>query len=197
MSLCRKVISIGHSASLVQMWLTINPPLPDLMPTSGVTRHRLRIFGPGRLQYLEERCSRGAAIEFMDLEEKIKGAKGKEKKLLQKQQQSRFPTGRPVSLRPEPGIWQGYDKRKQPDPTPPLGSFFDPSLVIFSLSGKRLSLPATLKLTEAFRGALLAACTDPIPEWLSGHTQGGGPSRKPHVALLPFPFQEVTMPMVA
>lgn len=187
-SLCRKVISIGHSASLAQMWLTTSPPLLDLVPTSGVARHRLRIFGPGRLRYLEERCNRGAVIEFLDREEKIKATKGKEKKLFQEEQQARFPSGRPVSLRPEPGIWQGYDNPKQPDPTPPLGSLFDPRLVIFSLSGKRLSLPATLKLTEAFRGALLSACTEPIPEWLSGHTPYGEPTRKPHVALLPLPF---------
>ncbi len=187
-SLCRKVISIGHSASLAQMWLTTSPPHPCLIPVSRVARHRLRVFGPGRSRYLEERCNRSAVIEFLDREEKVKGSKGKEKKLLQKEQQARFPSGRPVSLRPESGIWQGYDKPKLPDPKPTPGSLFDPRLVILSLSGKRLSLPSTLKLTEAFRGALLAACTEPIPELISGHTPHGEPSRKPHIALLPLPF---------
>lgn len=188
-SLCRKVISIGHSASLIQMWLTTSPPDANLVPTNGVARYRLRIFGPGRLRYLEARCNRSAVIAFHDGEEKIKNAaKGKEKKRLQEQQQIRFPAGSPVSLRPEPGLWQGYDKPKQCDPTPPSCSLFDPRLVVLALSGKRLSLSATLKVTEAFRGALLAACTEPIPEWISGHTPDHAPTKKPHVALLPLPF---------
>lgn len=187
-SLCRKVISIGHPASLVQMWLTTSPPPLDFVPVDGLAQLRLRVFGPNRLQYLEERYNRNNCLIFLDQEEKIKGAKGKEKTLLQEQQKTNFPSGRPVSMRPTPGLWQGYEKPKQHYATESPVSLFDPKLVIFSLSGKRLSLHATLKLTEAFRGALLSACMEPIPEWLSGHTQEGAPTRNPHIALLPLPF---------
>jgi CRISPR-associated protein Csb2 len=69
------------------------------------------------------------------------------------------------------------------------GSVFDPNLLILSLSGRRLSLSATLKLTEALRGALMAACPkQPPPEWFSGHAADGRPSREPHLALFPLPF---------
>lgn len=187
-TLCRKVTSVGHSASLVQMWLTENPPPPNLIPQNGVARHRLRVFCPGRLRYLEDRCNRTAVIEYLELENKIKVAKGKDKKTLQEILLARFPEGRPVTLRPEPGLWQGYDEQKQPEPDPPRGSLFDPRLVVLAISGKRLSLSSTLKVTEALRGALLAACPAPIPEWLSGHTPEGAPSKKPHISLLPLAF---------
>jgi CRISPR-associated protein Csb2 len=59
---------------------------------------------------------------------------------------------------------------------------------VLALSGKQLPLPATLKLTETLRGAILAACPEPIPEWISGHTLDGKPSSDPHLALLPLPF---------
>lgn len=187
-SLCRKVTSIGHSASLVQMWLADNPPEPNLVPKGGVARHRLRVFGPGRLRYLEERCNRTAVVDYLDREERIKQEKGKDREKLKGDQKALFPNGRPVSLRPLPGLWQGYDEPLLPPPVPVRGSYYDPRLVVLAVSGKRLSLPATFKVTEALRGALLAACPSPIPEWLSGHTPDGGPSRNPHLALIPLPF---------
>jgi CRISPR-associated protein Csb2 len=59
---------------------------------------------------------------------------------------------------------------------------------VLALTGTHLSLPATLKLTETLRGAILATCPEPIPEWVSGHTSDGKPSSDPHLALLPLPF---------
>lgn len=187
-SLCRKVTSIGHSASLVQMWLDDNPPSPNLLPKAGAARHRLRVFGPGRLRYLEERCNRSAVIDYLEREEQIKQAKGKDKERLKDIQKERFPSGRPASLRPEPSLWQGYDEPMQTPSASVRGSFFDPRLLVLSISGKRLSLPSTLKVTEALRGALLSSCPNPIPEWLSGHTPDGAPTRKPHISLIPLSF---------
>lgn len=187
-SLCRKVVSVGHSASLVQMWIEANPPSPDIVPAGVAASMRLRVFGPGRLCYLEERHNRNAVLEFLENEAKIRGEKGKEKKRMQEEQQNRFPFGQPDRLRPEPGLWRGYGKPQKPVLTAFSGSIFAPELVIFNFAGRRVSLPTTLKLTEALRGALLAACKEPIPEWLSGHTTEGEPTRKPHVALLPLPF---------
>ena len=187
-SLCRKVSAIGHSASLVEMWLTDEPPSPNLVPRAGVAKHRLRVFGPGRLAYLEARCNRTAVIAHGDLDARIKATNGRERTVLQKELKERFPHGRPVSLRPEPGLWQGYDVSGPVGETKPYGSVFDPRLLVLALSGKRLPLLATLKLTQALRGALLSACPEPIPEWVSGHTPDGQPTSKPHVALLPLPF---------
>ena len=187
-ALCRKVGAIGHSASLVQIWLDDTPPAASLVPVTGVAANRLRVFGPGRLAYLEARYNRDKAIAHADLEEQARNAKGREKKMLQERIKTEFPAGRPASLRPESGLWQGYAPLAQATEPEPLGSVFDPRLLVLALSGKRLPLPATLKLTEALRGALLKACPQPIPEWVSGHDADGRASSQPHVAFLPLPF---------
>ncbi len=51
-SLCSKVTYLGHSSSLVQMWLEPNPPLPNLVPVTENAMHQLRITGRGRLNAL-------------------------------------------------------------------------------------------------------------------------------------------------
>lgn len=187
-SLCRKVNAVGHSASLVQMWLESEPPGATQLPVSGWAPRRLRVFGPGRLDELAARLNRNACIAHAELEERIKTSKGKDKKMLQAQLLEDFPQGKPVSQRPEPGLWQGYAAPQPEKEAVPTGGVFDSRLVVLSLKGKRLFLPASLKLTEALRGALLSACPAPIPEWVSGHQADGAPSRLPHVALLPLPF---------
>ncbi len=100
-----------------------------------------------------------------------------------------FPNGTPPSQRPNVGQWQGYGEPKSVDVTDPPFNHFDSNLIILRLLGKRISLPTTLKLTGALRGALLKHCEiQPPPEWLTGHTPNGYPSRKPHLALMPMPF---------
>ena len=101
----------------------------------------------------------------------------------------RFPDGQPVSLRPTPGRWQGYDKPQETRLSEAPGSVFDPQLIVLGIKGKRVSLPATLKLTAALRGLLMKICPEqPPPEWFSGHSPGGTPTAAPHVALTPLPF---------
>ncbi|MEW6428631.1 MAG: type I-U CRISPR-associated protein Csb2 [Thermodesulfobacteriota bacterium] len=186
--LCRKVTHIGHSASLVQMWIEKSPPSATWLPEKGLAERRLRIFDSGRLADLERRCNQTACLEYADSLSRIDAAKGKEKKILQAEQSVRFPFGPPASRRPEPGLWHGYT-RSQPVVGPEIaGSLFDPRLLVLTLSGRRPSLRATQKLVTALRGALLAACSEPIPEWLSGHQEDGRPTRKPHLAILPLPF---------
>ena len=101
----------------------------------------------------------------------------------------RFPAGEPVSLRPVPGRWQGYDKPEEASSSEISGSVFDPQLIVLGIKGKRVSLPATLKLTAALRGLLMKECPgQPPPEWFSGHRLKGTPSAEPHLALTPLPF---------
>lgn len=187
-SLARKVTHVGHSASFVQMWLEGSPPEPNWVPSIGQAAHRLRVFGPGRLDYLEIRCNRRQVIAFADLEQGIKNAKGKARQRLQIERQERFGSITPVSLRPEPARWQGYSSpATSRDPDVP-GSVFDSRLTVLALSGRRLSLPATLKLTGVLRDTVLAACPEPVPEWISGHKPTGAPTSTPHLALMPLPF---------
>ena len=101
----------------------------------------------------------------------------------------RFPDGEPVSLRPVPGRWQGYDRPPKDEAPEAPGSVFDPQLIVLGIKGKRVSLPATLKLTAALRGLLMKACPEqPPPEWFSGHRPNGTPTADPHLALTPLPF---------
>ncbi|MBE0616510.1 MAG: type I-U CRISPR-associated protein Cas5/Cas6, partial [Proteobacteria bacterium] len=187
-ALCRKMTHVGHSASFVQMWVEDAPPTATWVPEPILAELRLRIAGTGRLADLERCLNRADCIEYRDREAAIRSKKGKEQKRLKDEQAARFPSGAPVSRRPEAGLWQGY-ARPRPAARPEVpGSVFDPSLVVLALSGRRPGLRATLRFTAALRGALLAGCPTPIPEWVSGHEPDGRPSQRPHVSLFPLPF---------
>ena len=61
-NLCRKVTYMGHSASLVQVWIEDNPPPVTPEPTpveQGRSRHRLRVTPSGRLEYLRKQFEAG------------------------------------------------------------------------------------------------------------------------------------------
>ena len=101
----------------------------------------------------------------------------------------RFPDGEPATLRPLPGRWQGYGRPPRSAPVEETGSVFDSALIILGIQGRRVSLPATLRLTAALRGLLMNSCPEqPPPEWFSGHKSGGGATAEPHLALFPLPF---------
>jgi CRISPR-associated protein Csb2 len=53
--LCGKVTYLGHSSSLVQMWLENTPPEPNLVPEEDSPTSFLRVTGKGRLETLEAR----------------------------------------------------------------------------------------------------------------------------------------------
>jgi len=186
--ICSKVAYIGHSSSFVQMWVTYTPPEPNLVPLNGITKYRLRVFGPGRLKYLEDKCGREKHIDHVDKLYQLElSASGREKNRLKKQREE-YLRGISEKLRPEPGLWQGYGKPIEPPAEPLRGSVFDPRLIVLKLSGKQLGLHSTLKIVDALRGSLLSASPQPIPEWVSGHTPDGKKSENPHLAMLPLPF---------
>ena len=62
-SLCKKVIRVGHSASLVQAWVEDAPPEPNLIPTEGVAQYSMRVSGPGRLEHLTSQYRNGRRPE--------------------------------------------------------------------------------------------------------------------------------------
>ena len=103
--------------------------------------------------------------------------------------EDRSANGQPVSLRPLPGRWQGYEKPPQASAPRTPGSVFDRQLIVLAIKGQRPSLPTTLRLTAALRGLLMGDCPEqPPPEWFSGHRPEGGPTAAPHLALIPLPF---------
>ena len=89
---------------------------------------------------------------------------------------NRFPDGRPPApMRPIPGRWQGYGRPQATSPPEAAPhSVFDPRFAVLAAGGKRVSLPAILRLTAALRGLLMRSCpVQPPPEWFSGHRPDG------------------------
>ena len=109
---------------------------------------------------------------------------------LNEQLAERFPDGKPRRpMAPTPGRWQGYARSRETPSDSTPHSIFDPRIVVLDLGGRRVSLPATLKLTAALRGLLMSKCpSQPPPEWFSGHAADGRPTAAPHLALAPLPF---------
>lgn len=162
--LCRKVTSIGHSASLVQMWAQDGGVAPatdrpeedaapgrrTLRPVGGRSaRYRLRVTAPGRLADLEARHGAG--------------------------------------LRPNPSLWCGYEVgTEEPAPTPAAGTCFRPELLILRrVEGPALGLESTLQVIAALRNTVISHCPEPVPEWVSGHRSDRTPSEEDHLAFLP------------
>jgi CRISPR-associated protein Csb2 len=58
-------------------------------------------------------------------------------------------------------------------------------IVLECVDQSRPDLRATAVIGRGMRDALMSAWPDPIPEWLSGHTSDGTPSRDPHLAVVP------------
>ena len=104
--------------------------------------------------------------------------------------EERFPEGEPRKpARPTAGRWQGYAQPQPAEREAAAHTVFDPRFVVLAIQGRRVSLPATLKLTAALRGLLMRECPlQPPPEWFSGHRHDGKPTVAPHMALAPLPF---------
>lgn len=58
-AVCGLVTYLGHSASPVRVWVADETPPPNLIPTDGRATHQLRVFGPGRTNYLRMRFAAG------------------------------------------------------------------------------------------------------------------------------------------
>jgi CRISPR-associated protein Csb2 len=194
-AVCAKVTRIGHSSSLVQMWLAGEAPQPDLLPAEVGGDTHLRIVSAGTLKYLEDRYN-GAVVErFAELDGRIRSAKGKEQKLAKEEFQAAFGTAwkssvsPPPSLRPVISLTQGYRRANVPQPAPATSVFDDHLLILSKGDGPVLGLESALVLARALRGAAMQTCPlQPPPEWLSGHAPGSGASQSPHVAFLTLPF---------
>jgi CRISPR-associated protein Csb2 len=194
--LCPKVTRIGHSASLVQMWVTgEDVPAPNWIPDEFSTL-RLRVPHPGAMRSFDEAFNAGGFAKFDELSALIATAKGKASKELKQQVKDLFPDGSPPWRRPVLPRWQGYINLDEAKPVTIPASVvpgpFDPDLLIFSKGeGRVLGLPSTLELTGALRNAAMKAA-DRVgcgrPEWLTGHALDGRPSNSTHAAFFPLAF---------
>ena len=95
--ICRKVTRIGHSSSLVHMWVADEPHdiAANWFPEDFAAEQTMRVVETGTLQQLE-RLFNGEAIEkYCSLSEALETATGKEKNRLKKEVAEKFPQGRP------------------------------------------------------------------------------------------------------
>ena len=191
--LCGKVTRIGHSASLVQMWVVDEPEniSLDWLPRDATAAYHMRVAEAGTLQYLRASFNQEAIEVHAALAEAAETAKGKEKTRLKKQLTEQFPEGPPAATRPRLTRWQGYAQRQQAE-GPPLieAGPFDPNLIVLTKQdeARMMGIEATLQLTSALRDAAMKAAGDAVPEWLSGHQPDGRPATNPHAAFFPLPF---------
>ena len=186
--LCGKVIRIGHSSSLVQMWVEDSPLEPNWLPDDMGSLH-LRIMGAEGLKYLKSQFNADAVVAYADLEDRMASAEGKAKAALKKELADRFPGGEPATQRPTISLWQAYRHVGGPsEAAPPSSGAFDRDVMVLTLQdGPIVGLETTWQLMTALRDTILSLC-NPAPEWVSGHRPNGSPSQEAHLALLPLAF---------
>lgn len=81
--LAAKVTHIGHSASLVQVWVEENATRDStLVPTNSIATHRLRVPSEGSLDRLAENLNRDQCIAYRDLKYELEQAKEEAKEIL-------------------------------------------------------------------------------------------------------------------
>ena len=186
--LCAKVTRVGHSSSLVQMWVELEPPECNLEPAE-VGDMPLRVVSEGTLDYLANAFNRDEIEAYAELSIRVEAAQGTNKRQLREERSERFGKHKPVSLRPTISQWQAYRRvDTESEASPVVSGVFDRELSVLTLQeGPVIALESTWQLLTALHKTILAAC-DPTPEWLSGHTEDGAPSQHPHVALVPLAF---------
>jgi CRISPR-associated protein Csb2 len=199
-ALCGKVTRIGHSSSLVQMWLASEDEIgePTWTPNEERADIHLRIAVHGTLEYLEQRFNAEAVETFASLKTIAADASDKKaQKEAKRRLKEEFPGEPPARLRPSLSIACGYARPAPPDAdVPVVGSVFSPHLIVRTLERREgalrhLDLSCTLALTQRWREALLSHSNDLSPEVrsiLSGHDVNGAPLKDAHLAFVPLAF---------
>ena len=190
--LCPKVTRIGHSASLVQMWVVAPGEEPEANWIPSLKgRERMRIPSPGSLAALEADFNESGFRRLEALRRELETAKGKVKAALKKQIENEFPEGRPLWRRPQLSRWQGYASNQDGVAEVVTEGPFDSDIIVLAKrEGRNLGLEATLQLTGALRNSVMKAASQDgmAPEWVSGHARDGIPSLRPHLAFFPLAF---------
>jgi CRISPR-associated protein Csb2 len=211
--LCAKVTRMGHSSSLVRMWVADGTKIEGLTVEHWVAEEvsaecHLRSVSVGTLDMFVERYNAKDRERHAQLNERIdvlsaeinglnsKGTKDRrttvelEMETLVKKRDAI--NARPP-LRPTLGLWTGYrrvDSSASGDGY--ARSHFDTDLLVLThVDGPRLPLESTLVVTRALRDTVMSrGSVQPPPAWVSGHEADGSPLRGDdgHLACIPLPF---------
>jgi len=200
--LALNVSRLGHSSSLVQVWVddAVSSDSLDLSRrgrhewrptdnTNATVHFRVIAKAAGTLKNCESNYNLAAIESFVEWEDVIKSAKGREKKMLKERFAEQFPNGEPRSVAPPNSLSVGYSRVEEPG-TPCPTTIFDNDMMVLSIfQGLSVYLDSTLQVAGAFRKKIHDAFVDrKSPAWLSGHETDGSVTKQPHMAILPLPF---------
>jgi CRISPR-associated protein Csb2 len=200
--LCQKVTRIGHSMSLVQMWIATPEELraPNWVPDNQRAVLHLRVPAPGTLQQLERYYNAPAVSHYCELKTReAEASNAKQRRQLKKTLDQEFPDDFVPHYRPQLSSYQGYARAAaHPSRVAAPGTLLSPHLLLFTLDRLdgpylHLDLPLSLGFLQYWRQALLAHChnvTDEVRAIISGHQTNGEPLESPHLAFLPLGFVE-------
>ncbi len=199
-SLCSKVTRIGHSSSLVQMWLAEPDEVgqPNWLPDDERAVVQLRIPGPGTLEHLERQYNEGAVDDYTALKvTEMQTSDPKVKRATRKRLREVYGNRSPSRQRPRLSLYHGY-ARPTPDAETPstARTVFSPHLVTFQLGAKQsayqqLGLVSTLAVASRWREAILShsnGLSESVRRMLTGHNGDGSPVTTPHLAFVPLAF---------
>jgi CRISPR-associated protein Csb2 len=197
--LCAKVTRIGHSSSLVQMWLAEADVAmaPTWVPDDERATMLMRIEGPGTLAHLEQQYNAVAVEDYAGLKVAEAQDDPKAKRAARKQLRERYGNRPPPQQRPRLSLYQGYARpQKEATTRGPATTVFSPHVLVFQLKVRQgafrhLDLLTTLAVTNRWREAILShtnGLPEPVRRTLSGHGANGGPAEEPHLAFLPLAF---------
>jgi CRISPR-associated protein Csb2 len=199
-ALCAKVTRVGHSSSLVQMWIAGEDEIgtPSWVPDEDRAIIRLRVSPPGTLEYLEHRFNGRAVERYAALTAIAESASDKKSRTDAKRRlKEEFADELPRQLRPNLSVDCGYARPHPPDANAPAaGSVLSPHLVMMRLERKegpyrQLDLMCVLSVTQRWREALLSHSNDlsaSVRLVLSGHDSNGLPLQDAHLAFIPAAF---------
>ena len=198
--LCEKVTRIGHSTSLVQMWLADSVPdnLRRWIPDDDRATHLLRIPRTGTLEELDRSYNGDVIARYESLLLAIADAPNKKAATAAKKElSSAFPLGEPLRRRPQISTYAGYIKAEEVSLKVSIASsVFSPHLVVYMLERedgpyRHLDLACTLALTDGWRRAVASHANGLSAEAqakLTGHAASGASLQTAHVAFLPLAF---------
>jgi CRISPR-associated protein Csb2 len=209
--LCGKVTRIGHSSSLVRMWVAEEvssaQPTETWVPDDGLADLQARRFTEGTLDLLDRQFNRRGREQHQLLSDRIAALKAEKRATTGKgSQQRKAELDVQVAaaesqmkevdprdpIRPKLGLWTGYRRKEAKlPPSIPHANFDSDLLILTQVDGPRLPLASTLAVTRALRGAVMShSAVQPPPSWVSGHLEDCQPLRdgQQHLAFIALPF---------
>lgn len=211
--LCGKVTRIGHSSSLVRMWVgqdaerdrtndacfvvdDIHAQFHARQISKDFLKTLIKNYGEAPRQRKEQLQ---AQIEALKVERKSIKGKGSTERKEEVDQRIAPLTAELDALvvrhpvRPKVGLWSGYRRADHEESQVKAEhTYFDTDLLVLTqVAGPTLPLISTLAVTQALRGAVMQhSSVQPAPQWVSGHHPNGerSESQSGHLACIPLPF---------